>query len=283
MTEKQAKQKLIDIASAEEGYLEKNNGKNLDDKKAGAGNGNFCRYWRDVYPAFQGQPWCACFVSWCFMKAFGKDAAKKMLKHWPFVYCPTLAGMTTNKTPKKGSVVLFYRNGEYAHTGIVVAVTTTTIVTIEGNTSSANNTVIPNGGGVWRKTYDRSNLSGMTKFFIPDWGIVTGSKNTSGTETKPKEDPDKDKTPASSQTPSPSGTLNTVPNWYGTVTASSLNVRTWAGTEYPQIKSVPSLPRGAIVGVCEVITDQNADPWYYVEIVGKGVYGFVCARYIQRN
>ena len=77
--------------------------------------------------------------------------------------------------------------------------------------------------------------------------------------------------------------MNQVPLWYGTVTASSLNVRIWAGTEYPQLKLIPSIPRGAIVGVCATITDINADPWYYVEIVGKGIYGFVCAKYIQRN
>ena len=166
-------QKVINIALAEEGYLEKASPSQLDSKTANPGSGNFVKYWRDVYPQYQGQPWCACFVSWCFMKAFGLDTAKKMLKHWPFVYCPTLAGMTSNKTPHVGDVVLFHRNGEYAHTGIVVDVTTTYIKTMEGNTSGASG-VIPNGGGVCKKTYTRSSLSGQNKYFRPDWGLAGG-------------------------------------------------------------------------------------------------------------
>lgn len=167
-------QKVINIAIAEEGYLEKASNSQLDSKTANAGSNNYTKYWRDVYPAFQGQAWCAVFVAWCFMKAFGLEIAKKMLKHWPFVYCPTLAGMTSNKTPHVGDVVLFHRNGEYAHTGIVVDVTATYIKTIEGNTSGASG-VIPNGGGVCKKTYTRSSLSGQNKYFRPDYSIVSAA------------------------------------------------------------------------------------------------------------
>lgn len=167
-------EKVISIANAEIGYLEKASNSQLDSKTANAGSNNYTKYWRDVYPAFQGQAWCACFVSWCMMKAFGLETAKKLLKHWPFVYCPTLAGMTSNKTPHVGDVVLFHRNGEYAHTGIVVDVTTTYIKTIEGNTSGAWG-VIPNGGGVCKKTYTRSSLSGQNKYFRPDYSIVSAA------------------------------------------------------------------------------------------------------------
>lgn len=155
----QAIQKVIDIATAEIGYLEKRSASQMDSKTANAGSANYTKYWRDVYPNYQAQAWCACFVSWVFMQAFGKDMAQKLLKHWPFVYCPTLAGMTSNKNPHKGDIVLFYRNGVFAHTGIVTAINGEIITTIEGNTSGASG-VIANGGGVCRKTYNMSDLSG---------------------------------------------------------------------------------------------------------------------------
>lgn len=57
------------------------------------------------------------------------------------------------------------------HTGIVVAVSGSTITTIEGNTSGAGG-VISNGGGVCRKTYTIGK-TGMT-FGRPKWELVGG-------------------------------------------------------------------------------------------------------------
>ena len=73
MTKDEAIQAVIDIAEEEIGYLEKRSNSQLDSKTANAGSGNYTKYWRDTYPQYQGQPWCADFVSWCFMKAFGLD------------------------------------------------------------------------------------------------------------------------------------------------------------------------------------------------------------------
>ena len=67
---------LIKIAEAEIGYLEKKSNSQLDSKTANAGSGNYTKYWRDVYPSYQAQPWCAAFVSWCFAKAFGLETAR---------------------------------------------------------------------------------------------------------------------------------------------------------------------------------------------------------------
>lgn len=187
VTTDQAIQSVINIATGEIGYLEKKSAANLDDKTANAGSANYTKYWRDVYPTYQAQAWCACFVSWCFMKAFGQDKAKTMLKHWPFVYCPTLAGMTSNKTPKVGSVILFYRNGTYTHTGLVVAVSGGTVTTIEGNTSGASG-IIANGGGVCKKSYSVSSLSSETKYFMPDYSLVSSVAASSGTTTTKKEE-----------------------------------------------------------------------------------------------
>lgn len=167
--------KVIGIAEQEIGYLEKKSNADLDSKTGNAGSGNYTKYWRDVYPQYQGQPYCACFVSWVLMVAFGLESAKKLLQHWPFVYCPTLAGKTSNKVPKVGSIGLFFRSGVYAHTGIVTAVTDSTITAIEGNTSGASG-IVPNGGGVCKKTYQRASLSPMTKYFMPDYSIVEEEK-----------------------------------------------------------------------------------------------------------
>lgn len=78
-----------------------------------------------------------------------------------------------------------------------------------------------------------------------------------------------------------SGKLNKTPKWVGQVTATALNVRTWAGTEYPNIKSYPRLGYSNKVDVCDTVKASNGQNWYYVRIAGK-YYGFVSARYIKK-
>ena len=168
--------KLIQIANAEVGYLEKSSNSQLDSKTANAGTANYTKYWRDIKPEYQGQPWCACFVTWCFTKAFGKDNAQKLLKHYPYVYCPTMASLfTLNANPTVGDIVIFKHNGTFTHTGIVTGVNGDYFTTIEGNTNGGS-TIIANGGGVCRKSYYNSNLPG-TKFCTPDWSIVEESED----------------------------------------------------------------------------------------------------------
>lgn len=68
----------------------------------------------------------------------------------------------------------------------------------------------------------------------------------------------------------------------GQVTASSLNVRTWAGAEYPNIKKYPTLSKGNKVDVMN-FTQKASDgsSWYYIRIAGK-YFGFVSAKYIKK-
>jgi len=166
-----AAEKVINVAKNEVGYLEKASNSSLDSKTGNAGSANYTKYWRDIYPDFQGEPWCACFVTWCFVQAFGKDTAAKILKHYPYVYCPTMANLfTLNANPKKGDIVIFKHNGTFTHTGIVTGVDGDYFTTIEGNTSGGS-TIIANGGGVCAKGYYNSNLPG-TKFCTPDWSIA---------------------------------------------------------------------------------------------------------------
>lgn len=70
---------LIACAENEVGYLEKKSNSQLDDKTANAGYNNYTKYWRDVYPQYQAQAWCAAFVSWCMMKTFGLETTKNSL------------------------------------------------------------------------------------------------------------------------------------------------------------------------------------------------------------
>lgn len=164
-------EKLIKVAEAEVGYLEKRNNAQLDSKTENAGSNNYTKYWQDIKKAYQGQPWCAAFVTWCFAQAFGPDKAAMLLKHYPYVYCPTLGTLfTKNANPKVGDIVIFYRNGEFCHTGIVVLVRGDYFETIEGNTSGGS-AIVANGGGVFRKSYYNSKLPG-TKFCTPDYSIV---------------------------------------------------------------------------------------------------------------
>lgn len=158
--------KVIEIATAELGYLEKRSNAQLDSKTANAGGGNYTKYWRDMKPEWQGQPWCDAFVKWVFRHACGgsTDAAKALAcqsgKEWSY-YTPTSAQYYKNAgryyaVPQVGDQVFFRdATGTICHTGIVVDVGSSTVTTIEGNTSGASG-VIANGGGVCKKSYPRS-------------------------------------------------------------------------------------------------------------------------------
>ena len=169
-------EKLILIAKNEIGYLEKKSNSQLDSKTANAGSANFTKYWRDVLPEWNGSYWCAVFIAWCFMKAFGLETAKKLLKHWPYVYCPDMQRyFKLNANPKVGDIVIFWssKKKEFVHTGLVTGVIGDRFYTIEGNTAGASD-VIVNGGGVCAKSYLNSQMPG-TKFCTPDYSLITSS------------------------------------------------------------------------------------------------------------
>ena len=167
-------EKLISIAKNEVGYLEKQNNSNLYSKTANVGYNNYTKYWAEVLPEWQGQPWCAVFVTWCFEKAFGKENARKLLKHYPYTYCPTMANLfTLNANPKVGDIVIFYYGGQFAHTGIVIKVNGDYFETIEGNTNNGS-TIVPNGGSVCKKSYYNSKLPG-TKFCTPNYTNINNN------------------------------------------------------------------------------------------------------------
>ncbi len=246
----QAIDALIATARAEVGYLEKKSNSQLDDKTANAGYNNYTKYWRDVYPQYQAQAWCACFVSWCMMKTFGLETAKKLLKHWPYVYCPTLGNLfTKHANPQRGDIVIFYRGGTFAHTGIVTKVDGDAFFTIEGNTSGGSD-IVANGGGVCSKYYYNSKLPG-TKFCRPDYSIVT-SILTSNT----------------SSTPSPAPVQPSYTAWVGSCTTNGTDVFLDA-TGASKLSTYPKLNAGNLVNII-----GESGTRYQVRIAAKYV-GYV--------
>lgn len=75
--------------------------------------------------------------------------------------------------------------------------------------------------------------------------------------------------------------LSKTPQYVGKVTASELNVRSWAGVEYPQIKSYPILKKGNLIDVCDTIKGSDGDQWHFVRIANS-IFGFVCAKYVKK-
>lgn len=165
--------KVIELAEAEVGYLEKASNKNLDDKTANAGSGNYTKYARDLdaIPRFYNTPkqsaaWCDVFVDWLFVQAFGVDEAKRLLCqpskslgagcYYSARYY-NQKGQFHESDPHVGDQIFFYNSKKtgVAHTGIVYNVDKTYVYTIEGNTSGASG-VVANGGGVCKKKYKLS-------------------------------------------------------------------------------------------------------------------------------
>ena len=188
--------KLLEIAGNEIGYLEKASNDCLDSKTANAGMNNYTKYWRDLNAnGYQKQPWCLCFVVWCFVQAYGIPNAKKLLNMPAFTYyTPTAANYFKSKkqwytsNPKVGDVIFFKNSTRICHTGIVYKVDSTKVYTIEGNTNGGS-TLEANGGAVAKKSYSlnytriagygRPNYNDRTtKPTVPTATIKYGSKGT---------------------------------------------------------------------------------------------------------
>lgn len=158
-------QKVIDIALAEVGYVEKRTGdlKYLFDKTANAGANNYTKYGYEMHqlqPINMDYPaaWCDCFVDWCFQKAYGVSNAKALLGGDFDDYTVNSANLYKKKNawhssnPKAGDQIFFKNSTGICHTGLVVKVENGYVFTVEGNTSSEQG-VVANGGCVRVKSY----------------------------------------------------------------------------------------------------------------------------------
>lgn len=152
-------QKVIDVALSQVGYKEKASNSQLDDKNANAGNNNWNKYARDIdekYPDWyngkkNGYDWCDIFVDWCFIQAYGRSEAQKLLcqpNNSLGAGCEYSYGYfkdkgQTGSSPKKGAQIFF---GDLDHTGIVVDFDSNYVWTVEGNS----------GNEVKKKKYSRN-------------------------------------------------------------------------------------------------------------------------------
>ncbi len=171
--------KIISIANAEVGYLEKKSNAYLDDKTKNAGSNNYTKYARDLVkwigsPYSQGSAWCDIFVDWCVIQAFGLDKAKQMIGGWS-AYTPTSAQYYKNMgkwftKPQAGDQIFFKNSSRICHTGLVYKVDSSYVYTIEGNTSGASG-VVANGGGVCKKKY-ALNYKSIAGYGRPKYELV---------------------------------------------------------------------------------------------------------------
>ena len=259
--EKSELEKVIEVARAELGYLEKqykyrNNDEVLYHKTKGAGSDNITKYWKETKPEWNGSAWCADWITWVFQTALGKERAKELLKHYPYVYCPTMKGLfKLYANPKVGDIVIFYRNGVFAHTALVIAVDGDKFTTIEGNTSGASG-IIPNGGGVCQKTYYNSKMIG-TKFCRPAYSSTAITSDINKVIV--------------------ADDMHTV-KWKGYVNVgknTKLAVRLQPNTKAKEC-SFSGLKQGTEVGV-----SYEQGDWYLIKYDGK--FGYVQSQYIGKT
>lgn len=243
-------------------YLEKATLAYLDDFQRNAGYNNYTKFARDVnswgQPGCQGQSWCAVYQFWKLVKVFGLKKALQIMGGG-FYNCQSVTrhakeNGSWKKTPKKGALIIF-RNG--AHIGSVRTYDTKYVYTNEGNTSSAAG-VVANGGACRNKKYKLTD-SAIDGYVWIDYGTATDQTSTA-TAIK----------------------LNKTPKYVAKVTATELNVRSWAGAENPKIKKWPLLKKGNLVDVCDTIRAADKSEWNYIRIAGK-YYGFVAKKYLKKQ
>ena len=220
--------------------------------------------WKMPYSA----PWCATAVSAAFIQAGLGDIFPVECSCPRMITIAKKMGIWQESdayVPKIGDAVLYDwgdsgrgdNTGTPDHIGLVTYISGDHMTVTEGNLNDS--------------VADRSfNVNGR---YIR--GYVT-PKFPDKTETVTKEEVQEATIKSSYAS---TGKISKVTQFVGTVTASSLNVRTWAGTGYPKCSFSP-LQRGAKVDVCDVVKASNGADWYYIRFNNK--YGFVSAKYITR-
>ncbi len=133
-----------------------------------------------------GQPWCAIWVSWVFSQVGALNIVGK------YAYCPSWVNhaksigrwLDREAKPQPGDIIFFSNGKRACHVGIVERRNgTSSVTTIEGNTSRASN---DNGGAVMRRTRGYGSVGSswyILGFFRPDWdgsnGAVEGGSSDS--------------------------------------------------------------------------------------------------------
>lgn len=254
--------KVIAVAKAEIGYLEKKSNSQLDNKTANAGSNNVTKYARDMDAIGfyngkkQGVAWCDMFVDWCFVQAYGLTNALAMTFQplgknnsgagcqYSFNYYKAKGRIF--KDPQPGDQIFFWDSAKSrkSHTGLVEKVSGGKVYTIEGNTSGASG-VVANGGGVKAKSY-ALNYNRIAGYGRPDWNVASES----------------DAPVAAPAAPAPAPSVKSESGYVVKVAGDTVNIRTGPGTQYTAIE---------IVKKGDVLVVPKADGWTPI-IFGGHVY-----------
>lgn len=143
----------------------------------------------------QNLAWCATFVCWCFVKAYGEDAARRILYQPEKDNCAAACSYAAayfqrhgkfGLSPRIGAQIFFGQNAG-DHTGIVYAYDAARVYTIEGNSDDQ----------VARRSYDLTN-PWIAGYGYPDYeSLPNGGEESGDPPEEPEEDapaePDKDR------------------------------------------------------------------------------------------
>ena len=118
---------ILRVAASQNGYVESGN--------------NQTKYWAELDPSLQGNPWCAVFASWVF-KTAGMPLPN-MGKPYGYVYVPAAMNYANARGLwdasghySPGDIVCY---GGGTHTGIIATDDRVTMTVWEGNTSPDSN------------------------------------------------------------------------------------------------------------------------------------------------
>ena len=252
------------------GYLEKRSNSQLDSKTANAGSNNYQRFQRDV-GAGNGDQWCQFWVSAMALYT-----------------CQGVNGGTSTATTSTATQTALNESSKF--TGYVTSdsLNVRTWAGTENAKCSFSPLAKGTAVGVCDVLKDSTNNDWYYILYDNKHGFVLASRIS---KTKPAVK--KEETVKKDVAKNATTTKKTVSTAYknetveknlstkiksrGTVTARSLNVRVWAGTEY-DVCSFSPLAHGQKVGICDSVKASNGDKWYYIKWGGK--YGFVSAKYI---
>ncbi len=166
------------------GYCEKDKTSQIgtyeepEDKVKNAGRGNytvFAKLYKEKTGIdVQAQPWCDSFFDTILIHLFGVEKARALLGGFS-AYTPTSASYYKkmgryHQDPKEGDQIFFRNSKRIYHTGYVYKVTSKTVYTIEGNTSSAQG-IVNEGGCVAYKQYPLGR-AGIDGYGRPDYSLV---------------------------------------------------------------------------------------------------------------
>lgn len=208
------------------------------------------------YRVKYNDPWCATFVSWCFLKMgatnllggteCGCEEFIKIFKK----KCIWYEDENTFNV-QTGDIILYswncakHNNDKYAsHIGIVEEVDHNgNLVVIEGNYSDRV-----------KRRYIHYTSKDIRGYARPQYDTEEDLESTVAEHT---------------------------PKWVGKCTANRLNVRTGNGVKYPIFKYYPILEYGNLVDVCDSLRDDRGKTWYYIRIAGR-YFAWVSSAYIVR-